>query len=131
MEYFTFDVITLCVKSLTMWNQFWNNFYIGKHSFTITLKKSNYCFHKIFLSKIWDVLASAFIVFCNIHWQVAALYVLRNILLTVFKNRIGKEVVQDNEFVMKNVSYLKYKLLTYFHQSQEGKKNHACNKRKI
>lgn len=47
---------------------------------------------------------------------------LRNILLTVFKNRIGKEVVQDNEFVMKNVSYLKYKPLTYFHQSQEGKK---------
>ena len=47
---------------------------------------------------------------------------LRNILLAVFKNRIGKEVVQDNEFVMKNVSYLKYKPLTYFHQSQEGKK---------
>lgn len=47
---------------------------------------------------------------------------LRNILLAVFKNRTGKEVVQDNEFVMKKVSYLKYKPLTYFHQSQEGKK---------
>ena len=39
----------------------------------------------------------------------------------MFKNRIRKEVVQDNEFVMKKVSYLKYEQLTYFHQSQEEK----------
>lgn len=46
---------------------------------------------------------------------------LRNVSLVMFQNRIGKEVDQDNKLLMKKVSYLKYKQLTYFHQSRGGK----------
>lgn len=95
-------------------------FQIGKHTFTFIQGKSNYYFYRILKSKIWGILISGFKIF-GICWQVVTLSVLRNVLL-MFQNRIGKEVDWDNELVTKKVSYLKYKQLTYFCQSQGEKK---------
>ena len=70
LDCFTFDVITLCVKFLAIWDQFLNHFKLENRSLLLPKKKGNYCFHTILQSKIWDDLVRAFNIFCDMCWQV-------------------------------------------------------------